>query len=115
MFQTENKSFETRSFQSPDLLPEEHRTSDRHEPPLRRQKALSCFFIVLILLITSCTTLVARSHNNFFVGVKNGFLVRQLTHFFSKDTNLLKGEKDDRINFLLIVIGGPGQEGHYLT
>ncbi|OGY93041.1 MAG: hypothetical protein A3B31_00500 [Candidatus Komeilibacteria bacterium RIFCSPLOWO2_01_FULL_53_11] len=115
MFQTENKSFETRSFQSPDLLPEEHRTSDRHEPPPRRQKVLSCFFIVLILLITSCTTIVARSNSNFFVGVKNGFLVRQLTHLFSKDTNLLKGEKEDRINFLLMGIGGPGHDGPYLT
>ncbi len=76
---------------------------------------LSCFFIVLILLITSCTTIVARSNNNFFVGVKNGFLVRQLTHLFSKNTNLLKGEKEDRINFLLMGIGGPGHDGPYLT
>ena len=76
---------------------------------------LSCFFIVLILILSSCTVLIARSNKNFFVGVKNGFFIRQLTHIFSSSRNDLKGETDDRINFLLMGIGGPGHEGPYLT
>ncbi len=41
--------------------------------------------------------------------------MRQLTHIFSAGANKLKGEDSDRINFLLMGIGGPGHEGPYLT
>ncbi len=75
----------------------------------------SCFFIVLILILTSCTAIISHSNNSFFVGVKNGFLIRQLTHIFSAGSNKLKGEESDRINFLLMGIGGPGHDGPYLT
>jgi LCP family protein required for cell wall assembly len=87
-----------------------------HTPPRRRRMGFfSCFFIVLILILTSCTAFISRSNNSFFVGVKNGFIVRQLTHIFAAGGNSLKGEDSDRINFLLMGIGGPGHEGPYLT
>ncbi len=40
---------------------------------------------------------------------------QQLTHLVTQNDEQLKGEADDRINILLMGIGGPGHEGPYLT
>lgn len=117
MRKVQPSAFETREFQSRPLPPPPYDENDQPEgePLPRRRKILSCFFIVLIVVITSCTTIIARSNNNFFVGVKNGFIIRQLTHIIGAGKYELKGEGADRINFLLMGIGGPGHEGPYLT
>ncbi len=43
-----------------------------------------------------------------------GFLSR-LSHIFFYEEQTLKGEKEDRINVLLLGMGGPGHDGPYLT
>jgi polyisoprenyl-teichoic acid--peptidoglycan teichoic acid transferase len=110
-------SFQTRDFQSPDLLPKESPPAKKTTPgkPPKKMRILSCFFIALIIILSSCTALISRSNNNFFVGIKNGFLVRQLKHIFAGAENELKGEAEDRINFLILGIGGPGHDGPYLS
>lgn len=114
-FRTENRSFSTTSFSPPNLLPE-HEPESGHEPPKRRRlRFFSGCILILIVLTWSCTKIVSKSNSNFFVGVKNGFFMRQLTHLFSGNRYDLKGEQEDRINFLLMGIGGPGHEGPYLT
>lgn len=114
-FTTDNRSFSTTKFSSPNLLPE-HEPEPGHKPPKgRRLRFFSSCVLILIVLTISCTKIVSKSNNNFFVGVKNGFFIRQLTHLFSGNRYELKGEKDDRINFLLMGIGGPGHDGPYLT
>lgn len=113
-----DSSFQTHSFKAPNLLPEEHRAPELEPPRHRHRRGLkffSCFFIVLLVTFTLATIILAKSNNNFFVGVKNGFFIRQLTHIFTGQDNSLRGEPDDRINALLLGIGGPGHDGPYLT
>src|SRR6185436_21023702 len=90
---------DTRTTHAPNLLPESPPEAPRRGT--RKTRIYSCFFIILILLITGCATVLARSNNHFFVGVQNGFIIRQLTHIFGSNGYTLQGEKDDRINFLL--------------
>ncbi|MBI2984868.1 MAG: LCP family protein [Candidatus Kerfeldbacteria bacterium] len=40
---------------------------------------------------------------------------QQLTHLVASSDQQLQGEREDRINILLLGIGGPGHEGPYLT
>lgn len=42
-------------------------------------------------------------------------LLRQLQHLVLSGDRTIRGEKDDRINILLLGIGGPGHQGAYLT
>ncbi len=110
-----HQSFETHSLTPPNLLPEEPQQQQPGRPPRRKTRFFSCALLVILLFVTSCTVLLARSNHNFFVGVKNGFLLRQLTHLFTGSNYSLKGEDQDRINFLLLGMGGPGHEGPYLS
>ncbi|MBI4090599.1 MAG: LCP family protein [Candidatus Komeilibacteria bacterium] len=114
-FTTENRSFSSAPFSSPNFLPDREPEPPRDPAAGKRWRIFSGCILIIIVLTWSCTKLVSRSNNNFFVGVKNGFFVRQLTHFLSGNRYDLKGEKDDRINFLLMGIGGPGHDGPYLT
>ncbi|GEM_PF-499186 len=40
---------------------------------------------------------------------------QQLTHLITRNDQQLNGEADDRVNVLLLGIGGPGHDGPYLT
>jgi len=42
-------------------------------------------------------------------------LFQQLTHLITKKDKMINGEQEDRINILLLGIGGAGHEGAYLT
>lgn len=112
-----SNSFQSHSLSAPDFLPPEHKARPpRSAPPKKSRRALaSCFLIVLILIATSCTAILSRSNNSFFVGIKSGFLFRQITHLITGARSALAGEDEDRINFLLLGIGGPGHEGPYLS
>lgn len=58
---------------------------------------------------------LASDNNGFLAGVKNSYLVRQITHIISSKDKYLAGEKEDRINFVLLGMGGAGHNGPYLT
>ncbi len=81
----------------------------------RRKNRRSCCFIFLIIVFAIIGTLLSASNNSFLGGVKNSYLVRQITNIIYPSKQQIKGEADDRINFLLMGIGGPGHEGPYLT
>lgn len=96
------------------LLPPEQQRPPKATPHPRMRFLSFCLIIIIVTLLLM-TGVIARGTNRFFVGVKNGFLMRQLTHIFMGGANELKGQASDRINFLLMGIGGPGHEGPYLT
>ncbi|PIR07070.1 MAG: hypothetical protein COV55_01420 [Candidatus Komeilibacteria bacterium CG11_big_fil_rev_8_21_14_0_20_36_20] len=82
---------------------------------LSRRKKFSCFFILLIVILSIVGSIVSANNENFLAGVKNSYLIRQITHIVSSSEKYLKGEKEDRINFVLLGMGGPGHNGPYLT
>ena len=79
------------------------------------RKKFSCFFIVLIILFSLSSLTLSSDNNNFLSGIKNGYLIRQITNIISSKEKHLAGEKEDRINFVLLGMGGPGHNGPYLT
>lgn len=81
----------------------------------RRKKRRSCCFVFLIIIFAVTGSILAASNNSFLGGVKNSYLVRQITNIIYPSKQQLSGEADDRINFLLMGIGGPGHDGPYLT
>ena len=78
---------------------------------LSRRKKFSCFFILLIVILSIVGSIVSANNENFLAGVKNSYLIRQITHIVSSSEKYLKGEKEDRINFVLLGMGGPGHNG----
>lgn len=85
------------------------------KPPRRKRKRMSCFFIVLIIIFSLIGAILSNDNNSFLAGVKNSYLVRQITHILSSKEKYLDGEKDDRINIVFLGMGGPGHNGPYLT
>ncbi|MBU1203391.1 LCP family protein [Patescibacteria group bacterium] len=80
-----------------------------------KRKCLSCFFIFLIITFFTMASIVSADNDSFLAGVKNSYLVRQITHIISSKEKYLEGEKEDRINFVLMGMGGEGHNGPYLT
>ncbi len=80
-----------------------------------KRKKFSCFFIILIILFLIISTALSKDNDSFLGGVKNSYLVRQITHIISPSEKYLQGEKEDRINFVLLGMGGEGHNGPYLT
>lgn len=58
---------------------------------------------------------LSKDNDSFLGGVKNSYLVRQITNIISPAEKYLQGEKEDRINFVLLGMGGEGHSGPYLT
>ncbi len=80
-----------------------------------KRKKFSCFFILLIILFTFASLVLSSGNDSFLAGIKNSYLVRQITNILAPSQKFLAGEKEDRINFLLLGMGGPGHNGPYLT
>ncbi len=80
-----------------------------------KRKKVSSFFILFIIIFTLLSSIVSAGNDGFLAGVKNGYLLRQITHIVSPSKKYLIGEKEDRINFLLLGMGGTGHNGPYLT
>lgn len=100
--------------------PEQHKLNQAEDrlvakTPKSKRKRFSCFFIFLIILFSVLGSILASGNDSFLGGVKNSYLVRQITHILYPGQKLLKGEADDRINFLLLGMGGEGHDGPYLT
>ncbi|OGY94141.1 MAG: hypothetical protein A2406_01515 [Candidatus Komeilibacteria bacterium RIFOXYC1_FULL_37_11] len=83
--------------------------------PRRGKKKLPLFFIILIIISFLVANSLSADNNGFLSGVKNSYLVRQITHILSSKEKYLDGEKEDRINFVLLGMGGAGHDGPYLT
>src|SRR3989339_1116008 len=83
--------------------------------PRRGKKKLPLFFIILIIISFLVANSLSADNNGFLSGVKNSYLVRQISNILSSKEKYLGGEKDDRINFVLLGMGGEGHDGPYLT
>jgi len=81
----------------------------------KKRKKIYFFFILLIIIFTLTNNIVSAGNDGFLSGVKNGYLIRQITNIISSSEKYLEGEKEDRINFLLLGMGGEGHNGPFLT
>ncbi|MFH0873725.1 MAG: LCP family protein [Candidatus Komeilibacteria bacterium] len=100
--------FQSTSFSSPQPTP-------RPRAGRSRTKFFSCLFILLIIVFWLLTAIINLGTKNFLTGIGNGYYVRQIGHILNPGANQLHGESQDRINFLLLGMGGPGHDGPYLA
>lgn len=91
------------------------RAEIKHPTKKRGRKKLSFFFIFLIILFTVLGSIISSGNSSFLSGVKNSYLIRQISNILSNKEKYLRGEEDDRINFVLLGMGGEGHDGPYLT
>ncbi|HBF66907.1 MAG TPA: hypothetical protein DDW36_00585 [Candidatus Magasanikbacteria bacterium] len=84
---------------------------------------IGVLLVLAVLIIRSTTALVrtpetmeeiAAYQADLTTQPQSGML-RYMRNFFIKPTKVLKGEIDDRINILLLGMGGAGHEGPFLT
>ncbi|OGH87520.1 MAG: hypothetical protein A3J93_03250 [Candidatus Magasanikbacteria bacterium RIFOXYC2_FULL_42_28] len=93
-------------------------------PPPKKHWGWLFFIILIVVFLSSCgvrkLTLAAwpndpGSYDPLTLKPKNiGFLASVKNFVFHSD-NILKGQEDDRVNILLLGMGGPGHDGPYLT
>lgn len=88
-----------------------------HTRPARRRHPLRRIFLFLFLLILASAgifgyRILAASNK---ISVAEESIFGQLKDLLFSSGNQLKGEKDDRINILLIAIGGEGHSGENLA
>ncbi|MDD5749258.1 MAG: LCP family protein [Patescibacteria group bacterium] len=111
-------------FERPDKTPvkEAGPSGDGSEPrskansrKRRGSRKISFFFILLIIIFSLGAKIISAGNDSFLSGVKNSYLLRQISNIISPKEKWLKGEKDDRINFVLLGMGGEGHDGPYLT
>ena len=91
------------------------KTSGKKSKTSSKRKRFSCFFIILIILFTLTSLTISADNDSFLSGIKNGYLFRQISNIISSKEKYLAGEEEDRINFVLLGMGGPGHNGPYLT
>lgn len=96
------------------------------QPKPKRKKLFWLFFIIIgILFIFGCNTYrnytlaqwpnEATDYDLQTLQPKNVGVLQTVKNFIFYSENILDGQNDDRINILLLGIGGPGHEGPYLS
>ncbi len=94
-----------------------------NSPPTNKTKRLVFLFIGIaiigLLLIRNYTIVKGPANGLDYDPVtlkpkKTGFL-ENVRNFIFKSDNVMVGQQDDRINILLLGIGGPGHDGAYLS
>lgn len=80
--------------------------------PTRSKKILRylVIFLIFFILVGSIKAALDDKNNQGIVGIWN-----QIKSLVTSQNKKLAGETDDRINILLLGIGGPGHDGPYLT
>ncbi|MFA6547552.1 MAG: LCP family protein [Candidatus Magasanikbacteria bacterium] len=106
------------------LLEPQHLELD--EPKPKRKKLFWLFFIIIgILFVVGCNVYrnyslaqwpnEATSYDLKTLQPKNTGILQTVKNFIFHSDNILDGQKDDRINILLLGIGGAGHDGPYLS
>jgi len=95
-----------------DFLRPENRIG--YEPPRQRRGKFFVFFLFLVLVIFIGSKAIVAYRMPAYGSEKQSFLGR-LTSLVWSGGGKLKGESADRVNILLLGIGGPGHEGPFLT
>lgn len=95
------------------------------EPKPKKSKLFWLFLIILILFFIGCTaqrsfTLLpwpndATKYDLKTLKPKNVGVLETVKNFILHSDNILDGQQDDRVNILLLGIGGPGHDGPYLS
>ncbi len=76
-------------------------------------KIIFFIFLVSVIIVSSFSYKVISSDNSLLGGIGRLPIIKQFRQLMGMEN--LKGELDDRINFLILGQGGPGHEGPYLT
>lgn len=104
-----------------------HTYSENPEPTPRRTKRLVFFILMgilgLFLLIRIVGAVTSNSVSNnpddydpvTLEPKSSQSILKRLGNFVFQKNTVLAGERDDRINILLMGMGGPGHDGPYLT
>ncbi|MCB9802457.1 LCP family protein [Candidatus Nomurabacteria bacterium] len=92
--------------------PQANRTTSKNS---KRRKKISYFFIFSIIFLGLLSNILADGNNSFLSGIKHSYLLRQIFNIVSPAEKYLQGEQEDRINFLILGMGGEGHSGPYLT
>jgi polyisoprenyl-teichoic acid--peptidoglycan teichoic acid transferase len=92
------------------------RTADQKDEPRKRIGRFSVFFIVSVIAVSA----IALSTNVIFsdhpiVDVGTDTFLGQIRALIRSGDRKLVGEKDDRVNVLLLGVGGEGHDGPQLT
>ena len=95
------------------------------EPKPKKKKLFWLFLIIAVLFVVGCNvqrvmTLSAwpddaASYDLKTLQPKNIGIFETVKNFIFHSNNIVAGQKDDRINILLLGIGGPGHDGPYLS
>jgi LCP family protein required for cell wall assembly len=96
------------------------------EPKPKRKKLFWLFFIIVgLLFLVGCNTYRSYSlakwsddpanYDLKTLQPKNVGILQTVKNFIFHADNVLEGQKDDRINILLLGIGGAGHDGPYLS
>lgn len=95
------------------------------EPKPKKKKILWLFLILVILFVVGCNVQRVMSLSpwpndpaNYDLKTlepKNVGIFETVKNFIFHSDNVLDGQKDDRVNILLLGIGGPGHDGPYLS
>lgn len=95
------------------------------EPKPKKKKLFWLFLIIAILLVVGCKvqrgfTLSAWPNDaaNYDLKTlkpKNIGVLETVKNFILHSDNILDGQQEDRVNILLLGIGGPGHDGAYLS
>lgn len=125
--QNQSETIEPRVYRphrSPNLLQPRHRLVVTPPPPAHKRWWLYLVIIILVLLGTNCVVRhysLSQMPNDgsaydpiTLKPIKTGFLTTVKNYLFNS-SNVLSGENENRINILLMGMGGEGHEGAYLT
>ncbi len=94
------------------------------QPPKKKRTALYFFIILIIALITSCglrrLTLAKwpkepEAYDQTTLRPKNLGLFKTVKNYIFHSGQILEGQENDRINILVLGIGGAGHDGPYLS
>jgi len=73
---------------------------------------LIIFFITIVFVFSNQVTMSDNDSTSWFARLP---IIKQLKHLAESSDKMLKGEKNDRVNILLIGMGGKYHEGGYLA
>lgn len=84
----------------------------RPSDPRRKKKIAATLAVAGLVIAFALSPLVIASN---LAGVSTGAIITSLRNLGTSGDKLLKGEKQNRVNILLLGMGGEGHDGAYLT
>lgn len=97
------------------------------EPEIKRSKGRCLLYLLLIILVFGVASCVVKrysiarwpsdpaSYDPVTLQPKNYNFLNSVKNLIFQSDNVLEGQRNDRVNILLLGMGGPGHDGPYLT